>query len=95
MPDHVHVLLTPAPDVSLEKTVQFIKGGFSFRLKSKAAFWDRGHFDRRIADREAYEACCVYIAQNPVRARICAEAASYPYLSSSMPDQLDPRPAWF
>ena len=29
MPDHLHALLTPAPDVSLEKAVQFIKGNFS------------------------------------------------------------------
>jgi putative transposase len=28
MPEHFHVLLTPAPMVSLEKAVQFIKGGF-------------------------------------------------------------------
>src|SRR6266540_1217419 len=33
MPDHVHLLITPAPDVSLEKAVQYIKGGFSFRAK--------------------------------------------------------------
>jgi REP element-mobilizing transposase RayT len=25
MPDHFHVLITPAPDVSLEKAMQFIK----------------------------------------------------------------------
>jgi putative transposase len=30
MPDHFHALITPAPDVSLEKAVQFIKGGFPF-----------------------------------------------------------------
>jgi putative transposase len=30
MPDHFHGLLTPAPDVSLEKAVQLIKRGFSF-----------------------------------------------------------------
>jgi REP element-mobilizing transposase RayT len=34
MPDHTHLLLTPAPDISLEKAMQYIKGGFSFRLKS-------------------------------------------------------------
>ncbi len=27
MRDHFHALLTPAPDVSLEKAMQFIKGG--------------------------------------------------------------------
>jgi putative transposase len=39
MPDHVHLILTPAPEVSLEKAMQYIKGGFSFRLKSKVAVW--------------------------------------------------------
>jgi putative transposase len=33
MRDHVHLILTPAPRVSLEKAMQFIKGGFSFRAK--------------------------------------------------------------
>ena len=35
MPDHIHLLLTPAPEVSLEKAIQFIKGGFSFRLEKQ------------------------------------------------------------
>jgi putative transposase len=34
MPDHVHLILTPAPEISLEKAMQYIKGGFSFQLKS-------------------------------------------------------------
>ena len=33
MPNHVHILLTIQGDVSLEKTMQWIKGGFSFRAK--------------------------------------------------------------
>jgi putative transposase len=37
MPDHFHALITPAPEISLEKAVQFIKGGFSFRLKQAAS----------------------------------------------------------
>jgi putative transposase len=32
MPDHIHLLITPAEDISLERAIQFIKGGFSFRL---------------------------------------------------------------
>ena len=42
MPDHFHALITPAPDVSLEKAMQYIKGGFSFRLKSKLDVWTPG-----------------------------------------------------
>jgi len=33
MPDHVHVLLTPAIEISLERCMQFIKGGYSYRLR--------------------------------------------------------------
>ena len=50
MPDHLHALLTPAPDVSLEKAVQFIKGGYSFRLKSKLDVWSRSFNETQIRD---------------------------------------------
>jgi len=39
MPDHVHALLTPAAEISLERAMQFIKGGFSYRLKSRPPVW--------------------------------------------------------
>jgi REP element-mobilizing transposase RayT len=29
MPDHLQMLLTPAEDMSIEKAMQLIKGGFS------------------------------------------------------------------
>lgn len=38
MPDHVHLLLTTSPDITLEKAVRFIKGGFSFRLKRELGY---------------------------------------------------------
>jgi REP element-mobilizing transposase RayT len=36
MPDHVHALLTSAPEISLERAMQFIKGGFSYRLMGRS-----------------------------------------------------------
>jgi putative transposase len=36
MPNHVHLLLTPT-GIPLEKAMQFIKGGFSFRVKKELA----------------------------------------------------------
>src|SRR2546428_11113227 len=43
MPDHLHLLLTPAKDISLERALQVIKGGFSYRLgKKKRAGWEGG-----------------------------------------------------
>jgi putative transposase len=35
MPDHWHLLLTPGEDTSLEKAVQMIKGGSSFRIRKR------------------------------------------------------------
>ncbi|MCU1310491.1 MAG: transposase [Candidatus Angelobacter sp.] len=35
MPNHIHLLFTPAPENPLEKCAQFIKGGFSFRAKKE------------------------------------------------------------
>jgi putative transposase len=31
MPDHFHLLITVGSEMSIEKAVQFIKGGFAFR----------------------------------------------------------------
>lgn len=95
MPDHVHVLLTPAPDVSLEKALQLMKGGFSFRLKSKLDVWERGHFDRRIKDRQGYNACVEYIHDNPVKERLAIETYEFLFSSAHGAVVLDPMPDWF
>jgi putative transposase len=54
MRNHVHLILTPAPLVSLEKAMQYIKGGFSYRAaKEKNAnyeIWQKGYNERRIRD---------------------------------------------
>jgi len=94
MPDHVHLLLTPAPEVSLEKAIQFMKGGFSFRLKSRSEVWERAHFDKRIKDRDGYEACVAYIHANPVAAGLVEDAAQFAYSSAHPSASLDPIPDW-
>jgi len=64
MPDHFHAILTPAPDVSLEKAMQFIKGGFSFRLKSKLDVWERGFNESQILSAEKFRSVAHYIEEN-------------------------------
>jgi putative transposase len=53
MPDHLHLLLTPT-DITLERSIQLIKGGFSHRLASKLPIWQRGFTDRRMRDRDDF-----------------------------------------
>jgi putative transposase len=71
MPNHVHLLMTVDADMAIEKAVQFIKGGFSYRLKRESGYagevWQRGFSDLRIEDREAFLRYRDYIAQNPVK----------------------------
>jgi putative transposase len=94
MPDHIHVLLTP--NTSLEKAVQFIKGGFSYRAKkelgSNLEIWQKGFSDHRIRDAGDYRLHQIYIRQNPVRMDLCARAEEYAYSSARDWFELDEAP---
>lgn len=98
MPDHVHLLLTPAPEVSLEKAVQFIKGGFSFRLKKELAFldevWQQSFTEHRVKDAEDYGQHREYIRMNPLRAKLAGTPEDYPYSSAASDVDLDECPPW-
>ena len=91
MPDHFHALITPAPDVSLEKAMQFIKGGFSFRLKSKLDVWMRSFNESQIMSEEKFVSCVRYIEENPVRRGLAQTPDAYPF-SSAAHGSLDPMP---
>jgi putative transposase len=82
MPEHFHALITPAPDVSLEKAMQFIKGGFSFRLKSKHEVWMRSFNESQIMTEEKFMGCVRYIEENPVRRGLVTTAQEYPFSSA-------------
>ncbi len=93
MPDHFHALITPAPDVSLEKAMQFIKGGFSFRLKSKVDVWMRGFNESQIMTKNRFMNCLQYIEENPVRRGFASTPQAHPF-SSAARAPLDPIPPY-
>ena len=99
MRDHVHLIITPAPIASLEKAIQFIKGGFSYRAKKEAAFqgeiWQKGFNERRIKDEIEYQQQAQYIRTNPVQARLVDRAEDYPYSSANLKAEVDPVPLQF
>jgi len=94
MPDHFHLLITPRE--SLERAVQCIKGGFSFRAKRELSWsggvWVTGFSDHRIRDDEDFEVHQRYIAKNPVEARLVKRAADYAYCSANGRFELDAFP---
>jgi putative transposase len=71
MPDHLHLLLSPHGD--LERSVQLIKGGFSFQAQRafewKLDIWQAGFSDHRIRDHEDYATHIAYIRKNSASLR--------------------------
>ena len=97
MRDHVHLILTPGPLVSLEKAMQFVKGGFSYRLKKEMNFngevWQKGYNETRIRGANEYVKAVEYIWMNPVKAGLVQQAGEYLYSSARLSSEVDPAPA--
>ncbi len=95
MPHHFHLLITPT-DNTLERTMQFIKGGFSFRagkeFSMKAEIWQTSFHDRRVRDAEEYARFRDYIHGNPVKAGLAQSPEEWPYSSASGKHELDEVP---
>lgn len=98
MPDHFHVMITVAPNVTIERAVQFIKGGFAFRagreLGLRAPIWQKGFSETRILDRPAYLRTRTYIHANPVSRGLAANPADYEFSSARSSFALDAPPRW-
>ena len=97
MPEHVHLLLTPASGVALERAIQFIKGGYSHAMTAELGWrgevWQRGFTDHRIRDSEDFEAHRTYIHENPVKRGIVERVADYRYSSAYPGFKLDSWPS--
>jgi putative transposase len=96
MPNHFHALLTPLSPVTLEKAVQFIKGGFSHQARKELGFireiWQTSFYDRRVPDEEEYARFRHYIHMNPVRRGLVPNPEEFPYSSATL--TLDEVPQW-
>jgi putative transposase len=99
MRDHVHLILTPTPLVSLEKAMQFIKGGFSYRARKEMNFngeiWQKSYTERRIKDASEYARHVEYVWMNPVKPGLVERAEEYPYSSARLKGEIDPAPLQF
>jgi putative transposase len=95
MRDHFHLLMTPT-DINVEKAMQFIKGGFSYRVKKELQLnievWERGYINHRLRDANDYERHMEYTRLNPVKARIAVTIEEYPYSSAHSGFELDSCP---
>ena len=92
MPNHLHLLLTPT-EITLERAMQFIKGGYSHRvnveLGKKFEVWQRGFTDRRGRNRAEYDGFRDYIYKNPVEAGLVQRPEEFRYSSAYSGFELD------
>jgi len=96
MPDHLHALLTVGPELSIERVVQFIKGGFSFRVVKELGYtgevWQKGFSEVSITGLERFDSAQNYIHQNPVRRRLCVSEQEFRFSSGSGRYEIDDVP---
>ena len=81
MPDHVHLLLRPAPGVSLECISKGIKGPaartINKRRGTKGRLWQDERWDRIVRDQEEFEEKLRYMFGNPVKAGLVDDPSQY------------------
>jgi putative transposase len=96
MPEHVHLIVTPT-GITLERAMQFIKGGYSYSLRKvlerQGEVWQRGFSDHRIRDAADFAAHREYVENNPVKRGLCPKKEEYRYSSAYPGFRLDARPA--
>ena len=87
MPEHLHVVLTPGSGQTVERCMQFIKGGFSFSVRKQFAgeVWQAGFHEHRIRDPEDFRNQIEYVAGNPGRRRLI----DYPFVHTNYMGLLD------
>ena len=94
MPNHFHLLITPTD--TLERALQLIKGGFSYRARKELRFtgelWQPSYYDRQVRNIDEYMAFRGYILMNAVKAKLAAAPEEFPYCSAHPGFDLDGLP---
>ena len=81
MPDHIHVLMKPRRRIQLSRLVTAIKNAIGRALQASALHvrWQHGYYDKVLRPGDSENEIAHYIVQNPVRAGLVEDSASYPF----------------
>ncbi len=86
MPNHVHLLLTPAASMSLSEIMKSFKSYTSHEankiLKRSGRFWMEDYFDRYVRDQKHFTSAISYIENNPVKAGLCKRPEDWLFSSA-------------
>ncbi|MGC2111516.1 MAG: transposase [Candidatus Korobacteraceae bacterium] len=96
MPNHIHLLITVPEGMTLERVMQYVKGGFSYEAGKlfgiRDRIWQKSFVDRRVRDASECMRFKHYIHQNPVRAALVSSADEYFFSSANPQFQMDEVP---
>ncbi len=96
MPNHINLVFTVPEGLTLERTMRFAKGGFSFEagtpLGDRTPIWQKSFLDRRVRDATECEKYRNYIHENPVRAGLVGAAEEFVYSSMNRNFEMDELP---
>lgn len=77
MPDHVHGLVAPAPNVTLARILGDWK---RYATTHHAVVWQKNFIDHRLRSDESWEEKASYIRLNPIRAGLIRAEEPWPYI---------------
>ena len=94
MPDHIHAIITPSADHTIERCAQLIKGGFSFvaRKDQPGEIWQDGYYAHRVTDGHDLACQLLYIVNNPTRKKYTNYA--HIHTTDDYASRLDAPPTW-
>ena len=88
MPNHVHILCTPAAGYRLAEITHSIKSFTSNEankvLDRSGRFWQKEYFDRFIRNPRQFARTVAYIENNPVKANLCDRPEDWPFSSARL-----------
>jgi putative transposase len=97
MPDHLHVILTPAHSISLEKALQLIKGGSAHEIGKQLGMrfpvWQPGFTEHQIRDARDFQEHVAYVDCNPVKAKLAGNPQEYSFSSAAGKFAMDTWPS--
>ena len=93
LPDHLHMIITPAQAKSYPKIVRAIKYNFSTKVshsqeqsmarhkKGMNPVWQKRYYEHTIRDEKDYLRCVEYMRDNPVKHGLVEHAQAWKYSS--------------
>jgi REP element-mobilizing transposase RayT len=91
MPDHLHLLVQArGEEISLPAFAKLVRQrtAMEARRASIAPIWQEGYYERTLRRDEDVLTVARYIANNPVRAGLIADAADWPFTGGTLLDAM-------